>query len=216
MVTKEPSAYLRFVDVTRLYLRSDKFEDAVRVVGEIAEQMLAEREENRLFELINELLSCDSDNVQALRLLVRAYWWQRDTENLKAALERLAEAAEAAGLVQDERYALTQLTRLVPDQAHHIERLKQLGGPEVEVAGEDLPEIESVTQSVFDEPANVIEDQVEFDSETVSTSTSEAEFEWNSIPKVADSWTAPGGELEIAGNCRTGTNLPRRLRALPR
>jgi len=39
-------------------------------------------------------------------------------DKLKAALERMAEAAEAAGLVKDERYALTQLTRLSPDQSH--------------------------------------------------------------------------------------------------
>lgn len=197
LVAKESSAYLRFVELARLYLRSDKIEDAVRVVGEIAEQMLAEREENQLFELVNEMLTCDSDNVQALRLLVRAYWWQRDTENLKAALERLAEAAEAAGLVQDERYALTQLTRLVPDQAHHVERLKQLGGAEEEAAGEDMPEIETVTQPVMDEPAPVVEDQVEFEPQTSSTPTTEAEFEFSSMPEMAYSSSEPSGEMEI-------------------
>jgi hypothetical protein len=35
-----------------------------------------------------------------------ATWYLRNT------LERLAEAAEASGLVDDERYALTQLVRL--------------------------------------------------------------------------------------------------------
>ena len=197
LVARESSAYLRFVDVARLYLRSDRIEDAVRVVSGIAEQMLAEREENQLFELVNELLTCDSDNVQALRLLVRAYWWQRDIENLKAALERLAESAEAAGLEKDERYALTQLTRLVPDQAHHVERLKQLGGAEEEAAGEVLPEIETVAQPVFDEPAPAIEERVEFESQTMSAPTGEAEFEWSSIPDMAEAWTEPSGEMEI-------------------
>jgi len=196
LVARESSAYLRFVDVARLYLRSDKLEEAVRVVSRIAEQMLAEREENQLFELVNELLTCDSDNVQALRLLVRAYWWQRDTENLKAALERLAESAEAAGLVQDERYALTQLTRLVSDQAHHVERLKQLGGAE-ETAGEDLPEIETVTQPVLEEPAPAVKDRAEFEPQTLSTPTGEAEFEWNSMPDMVEPWTKPSSEMEI-------------------
>src|ERR1700738_1573935 len=104
LVAKESSAYLQYVDVARLYLRLDKVEDAVRVIAGIAEQMLAEREDTQLLELLDELLTCDSDNVQALRLSVRAFWWQRDMEKLKAALERLAEAAEAAGLVKDERY----------------------------------------------------------------------------------------------------------------
>jgi tetratricopeptide (TPR) repeat protein len=158
--------------------------------------MLAEREGNQLFELVNELLTCDSDNVSALRLLVRAYWWQHDTENLKAALERLAEAAEAAGLEQDERYALTQLTRLVPDQAHHLERLKQLGGAEAEAAGEDIPEIETVTP-VMHEPPSMVEDQIESEAQPSSTPTAEAEFGWTSIPDMAEPWSAASGEMEI-------------------
>lgn len=197
LVSKESSAYLRFVEVARLYLSIDKIDEAVRVVGGIAEQMLAEREESQLFELVNELLACDSDNVQALRLLVRAYWWQRDTDNLKAALERLAEAAEAAGLEQDERYALTQLTRLVPDQAHHVERLRQLGGAEPDAAGEDMPEIETVPQTVFEEPAQVVGDQVEFESQSLSTPVGEAEFEFDSIPEMSEHLTEPGDEIEI-------------------
>ena len=213
LVAKEPSAYLRFVEVARLYLRTEKFEDAVRVVGAIAEQMLAEREESQLFELVNELLTCDADNVQALRLLVRAYWWQRDNENLKAALERLAEAAETAGLVQDERYALTQLTRMAPDQAHHLERLKQLGGAETETAGEDMPEIEAVAQPVPDEPAPVVEDQVEFDPQTSSRPTAEAEFEWDSMPDMTKPWT--GGEMEIERGFTFETVVAEELPAPP-
>jgi len=105
-----------------------QIDEAIRLVAGIAEQMLAEREDNKLLDLVDEFLAGDADNVQALRLLVRAYWWQRDMEKLKGALERLAEAAQAAGLVKDERYALSQLTRLVPDQTHHVERLRELGG----------------------------------------------------------------------------------------
>src|SRR5438552_3931618 len=139
LVIKESSNYLRYVDVARLYLRGDRVDDAVRVVSLIAEQMLAEREDSQLLELVNELLACDSDNVQALRLLVRAHWWQRDTEKLKAALERLADTAATAGLEKDDRYALTQLTRLAPDQAHHVERLRELGGAEEDAMTEVFP-----------------------------------------------------------------------------
>lgn len=196
LVAKQSSAYLRYVDVARLYLRSDRSDDAVRVVGQIAEQMLAEREENQLFDLVNECLTCDSDNVQALRLLARSHWWKRDTENLKAALERLAEAAEAAGLVKDERYALTQLTRLVPDQAHHAERLGQLGGAEEEDAAETLAEFETSDQPAFAELAPVAENQLECES-PAPASAGEAEFEWNSVPEMADPWSAPTGEMEI-------------------
>jgi tetratricopeptide (TPR) repeat protein len=213
LVAKESSAYLRFVEVARLYLKTDKIGDAVRVVDGIAEQMLAEREGNQLFELVNELLTCDSDNVQALRLLVRAYWWQRDTESLKAALERLAEAAEAAGLEEDERYALTQLTRLVPDQAHHLARLRQLGGAEAEAGGEDMPEIETVTP-VMDEPAAVVEDQIEFAAQP-SSPTAEAEIGWTSIPDMAEPWSAASGEMEIERGFAFETVVAQELPAPP-
>jgi tetratricopeptide (TPR) repeat protein len=199
LIAKEPSAYLRYIDVVRLYLRSDKVEDAVRVVAGIAEQMLAEREENKLLELLDELLTCDSDNVQALRLLVRAFWWQRDMEKLKAALERLAEAAEAAGLEKDERYALTQLTRLAPDQAHHVERLRQLGGAEADAAAEDLPEMQSMVQPQ-PEPeaeATTVTSEFVFDSPGSSIPVGESEFEWSPATDMAEVRSEFGDEIEI-------------------
>jgi len=188
LVAKESSAYLRFLDVARLYLRGDKVEDAVRLAARITEQMLAEREAEQLLALIDELLACDADNVQALRLLVRAHWWQRDMEKLRAALERLAEAAQAAGLDADERYALTQLTRLVPEQGDHAARLEQLGGAEETAADEVLPEFTTV-DAESSESIGSTSGQFMFQSETVSTPTGEAEFEWNSVAEIdTDAW----------------------------
>lgn len=195
LVAKDSSAYLQYVDVARLYLREDKVDDAVRVIVGIAEQMLAGREDHQLLDLVNEFLACDSDNVQALRLLVRAFWWQRDMEKLKAALERLAEAAEAAGLVKDERYALTQLTRLAPDQTHHVERLRQLGGAEEEAAAEVLPVSESVGESEA-EATPAANDEYVFDS-PASTPVGESEFEWSPVEDMAELRSRSGNEFEI-------------------
>jgi tetratricopeptide (TPR) repeat protein len=181
--------------VGRLYLKTDKVDDAVRVIAGIAEQMLAEREDNQLLELVDEFLTCDSDNVQALRLLVRAFWWQRDMEKLKASLERLAEAAEAAGLEKDERYALTQLTRLAPEQTHHLDRLRELGGAEEEAASEVLPISETADaseSSSMHEPNN----EYVFDS-PASTPVGESEFEWSPVEDMAELRTEQGQEFEI-------------------
>src|SRR5438874_723818 len=142
LIEKQSSAYLRLIEVARLYLRLDQVDAAVGVVARISEQMLAEREEHQLLELLNEFLTCDAYNVQALRLLVRAHWWQRDADNLKASLERMAEAAEAAGVIDEERYALTQLARLAPENTAYAERLHELGGATDEAAAEVLPEFE--------------------------------------------------------------------------
>ncbi|HVS83405.1 MAG TPA: tetratricopeptide repeat protein [Pyrinomonadaceae bacterium] len=192
LVAKESSAYLRYIDVARLYLRTDKVEDAVRVVACITEQMLAEREAEQLLVLVDELLACDSDNVQALRLLVRAHWWQRDMEKLGASLERLAEAAQAAGLESDERYALTQLTRLVPEHGHHAERLEQLGG--AEETAELLPEFATSNES----PSETTTDQFAFQSEAVSAPVGEAEFEWNSLGEITDAGSETSAEASGA------------------
>ena len=190
LVAKESSAYLRYIEVARLYLRTDQVDDAVRIVDRITEQMLAEREVERLLVLVDELLSCDSDNVQALRLLVRAHWWQRDMDALKASLERLAEAAQAAGLDADERYALTQLTRLVPEQGPHAERLEQLGG--AEETAELLPEIVAGDSSADLPTASV---QFEIESEPVSAPRAEIEFEFNSVADGNEAWTEPSAEF---------------------
>jgi|ERR1051326_1390306 tetratricopeptide (TPR) repeat protein len=200
LVSRESSIYLRYTEVARLYLRCDRVDDAVRVVGLIAEQMLAEREDNQLLELVNELLACDSDNVQALRLLVRAHWWQRDTEKLKAALERLADAAQAAGLEKEERYALTQLTRLVPDQIHHVERLNQLGGAEEDAIAESLPDETVPTFDCSDEEITDSESQPEefmVASTTSNTPGGEFEFEWNSVDEIPEQWSQANNEISL-------------------
>jgi len=200
LIGKEPSNYLRYIDVARLYLRCDGIDDAVRVVDLIAEQMLAEREDHQLLDLVNELLACDSDNVQALRLLVRAHWWQRDTEKLKAALERLADAAAAAGLEKDERYALTQLTRLAPDQAHHVERLRELGGAEEDALTEAFPEeapraFDSATEPLVDAVSGTDEFIVE--STTAAAPNGEFEFEWNTVTDVSKQSSQPDSEISF-------------------
>ncbi len=196
LVAKESSAYLQYVEVARLYLKADKVDEAVRVMTGIAEQMLAEQEDNQLLELIDELLACDSDNVQALRLLVRAFWWQRDMEKLKAALERMAEAAEAAGLVKDERYALTQLTRLAPDQTHHVERLRELGGAEEEAAAEMLPVSESPSATAEAPTTPKADVEYAFDPPP-SNPVGESEFEWSPVEDMAELRSESGDEFEI-------------------
>jgi len=60
---------------------------------------------------------------------------------LKASLERMAEAAEAAGVIDEERYALTQLTRLAPEHTAYTDRLQELGGATEEAAAEVLPNL---------------------------------------------------------------------------
>jgi len=189
LIAHEPASYLRFTEVARLYVRHGKLAEAIKVVAKILEPMLAEREHGQLLKLIDELLASDADNVPALRLLMRAHWWLRDMDGLKAALERLAEAAQAQGLSEDERYALTQLTRLDSSQEEHIARLNELGGPIEEEAVEPLPEFEAVAEP---DPASVASTQ-EFvmNSQEVAPVSDETVFDWNPVAEVSEELAAP-------------------------
>jgi len=195
LVSKDSSAYLRFVEVARLYVSSDNSDKAVAVIASISEQMLADREDKQLLDLVAEFLVRDADNVQALRLLVRVYWWQRDVENLRAALDRMAEAAEAAGLADDERYALTQLTRLAPEQTAYAERLAQLGGATEAAAAEILPDFDPIEGVQENADAPVV-NEFAIHNEEVS-SHEENTFEWNSIADTPEPSDQAGHDFDI-------------------
>lgn len=179
LLAHDPGGYRRYIEVARVYLKLGQEDEAVRVLGEILERMLAGREESDLLQLVDEILASAPEHVGALRLLARIHWWQRDTEKLRSVLERLAESAEAAGMVEDERYALTQLIRLAPDESRYAERLETIGGAldeEVEshqsdgFAADVVPTFENF--AIVDESAALVDDNV---------SEPAAEFEWNSV-----------------------------------
>ena len=192
LVESEPGSYMRFTEVARLYVRQGKMAEAVSVVAKITEQMLAERQHPQLLTLIDELLASDADNVQALRLVARAHSWLRDMKGLKASLERLAEAAQAQELNDDERYALTQLTRLDPGQEEHVARLNELGGPIEEEAVEPLPEFAAVAER---EPERVAPaEEFVSNSQEFAAASDDATFEWNPIAETSAEPTAPADD----------------------
>jgi len=214
LVAAEASHYGRFIDVARLYLKADEADEAVRVLSSITEQMLSGREDETLMELLNEVLSRDPEHVEALRLLVRVHAWQRDDEKQHQALERLAEAAEAAGLPDVERSALLQLAQFAPDQ-RYLERLHALGH-----AGTPPPDAYAGQQQHDDDEAAAEEEVPSFESfammgDAASTADAmgmpaaeSAEFEFNSVAPPAqqqdpsasfadlnDDWASPSGSV---------------------
>jgi tetratricopeptide (TPR) repeat protein len=177
LIKQDPLEYARLVPVARLYLKVGEIDETTRLLTSIVEQMLSGRDEKELLEVVNEVLARNPDQVEALRLLVRVHWWQRDMEALRAALERLAEAAEAGGHIEDERYALTQLVRLAPDEQKFVDRLNEIGGVQQEAAEapmlspdsfEQVPEFETFAVTT-EEPEAIVPDKKEqFEWEVVS------------------------------------------------
>jgi len=175
LMNQDASHYRRQIEVARLYLKLGQEDEAARILGSIIERMLAGREENDVQELLDELLAHNPEHVPGLRLLARLHWWQRDMEKLRGVLERLAESAEALGLADDERYALTQLVRLAPEEHRYVERLEALGGsleePTESTGLEDVPALEFEGFSI-----------TETESEAAHEPKAEAfDFEWNSV-----------------------------------
>jgi tetratricopeptide (TPR) repeat protein len=193
LMSQDASNYRRYIEVARVYLKLGQEAEVARILAIVIEPMLAGREENDLLELVNELLARDPEHVAGLRLLARIHWWQRDMEKLRATLERLAEAAEAAGLAEDERYALTQLVRLAPDEQRYVDRLHMLGGSldEGVDATSIMDDVSSTGVSSFESFAIV----GETDPGIQEVANSEAsEFEWNSVAEEA----APRAEVSFA------------------
>jgi len=229
IVSKEPSSYMKYLDVARLYLKLGKAADAMRVLGLVAGQALVEEEDARLLAIVEEALAGDADNTEALRLLVRVYWRQRATGKLEDALERLVESAQAAGLNGDERFALTQLNRLFPEMVQYIDRLKELGGPE-ENAADTLPDFAApdappdIAQEETMAAANQFEDHylseipsaapppVVLAPPPVADAPQEFSIEWNSLAESQESAARPGSEFstgfEIGYESITGPEEP--------
>jgi tetratricopeptide (TPR) repeat protein len=127
LIELEASNYPQLFEVARLYLQRGDTNAAVGVLARVTEPALAGRQEQKLLGLLNEALARDPEQIEALRLLLRIYTWQRDDDRMRVTLERLAEAAQTHNLPGEERRALEHLVRLVPfDQSYH-ERLSELG-----------------------------------------------------------------------------------------
>ena len=190
LISQDASNYRRYVEVARVYLKAGDENESARILGTILEPMLAGREENDLLELVDELLARNPEHVASLRLLARIHWWQRDMDKLRSVLERLAESAEAEGLADEERYALTQLVRLAPEEQAYLDRLNALGGVLEDVSeGTSMVGDPSLAGVPSFESFAIVEETTDSVSEPEvgETGTSD-EFEWNSVAEagVAD------------------------------
>ncbi|HEX7955654.1 MAG TPA: tetratricopeptide repeat protein, partial [Pyrinomonadaceae bacterium] len=187
LVGRDPSSFMLLFDVARLYLRAGNTEDATRLLARVADPALAARQEPTLAEILQEVLARNPEQLEAHRLLVRTHASSHDDAKLRAALERLADAAEATGAVEDERRALTRLARLAPDDQAALARLEELGGPLFEEGDAPAPAEDAPTFERFmlgdDAPAS--------QPAPPTAAAGGAEFEWNS---VAEPQAAPAAE----------------------
>jgi tetratricopeptide (TPR) repeat protein len=202
LMAQDSSHYTQFLPVTRLFLKLGEVDETIRILSTIIERMLAGREERELLELVNQVLERNPDHVSALRMLVRVHWWQRDMDALRSSLERLAESAEASELVDEERYALTQLVRLAPDEQRYLDRLNLLGGLPDE-APEDFLRREEPSSDVPEfENFAVVEDQDEIEEPVAAASDefeTNASIDFDTGGSLDTGAFATGSEFETSG-----------------
>lgn len=126
LVEIEPANYPKFLDLIRTYLNVDDSASAARILTMSNEYLLAGGQSDECGKWINEILEREPDQLAGLHLLVRYNSWLNDTAGIRLALERLNEAASKAGSVDDERFALAQLTVIRPHETHYRDRLNEI------------------------------------------------------------------------------------------
>jgi tetratricopeptide (TPR) repeat protein len=214
LVSRDHSSFPLYFDVARLYLNQGASDEAARVLGWVAEPALAGKQEPALTELLQEVLARNPEQMDAHRTLVRACESARDEARLASALERLAEAAEVTGEVEEERRALTRLLQLAPAESRFAERLEEIGGPLYEDLGAHAPS--DAPAGAGDVPtfeSFMLNDAPAAPPPPPPPSETPAEFEWNSVaeqqpssqPDASASFAdlndlTDGSSFEVSGN----------------
>jgi tetratricopeptide (TPR) repeat protein len=126
LVEMEPANYPKFLELAHIYLENGDVVSATRILSVSSEHMLVGGQAEEFSSLVNAVLEKDPDQLDALRLQARYCSWQRDEEALCSSLDKLAQVARAAGSDEDERFALLQLTMLVPHDIGYADRLREI------------------------------------------------------------------------------------------
>lgn len=126
LVEIEPANYPKFLELAHIYLESGDVNSSTRILSMSSEHMLVGGQADEFNSLVNAVLEKDPEQLDALRLKARYCSWQRDEEALCQSLGKLAQVAKNAGSVDDERFALLQLTMLVPHDVGYADRLREI------------------------------------------------------------------------------------------
>ncbi len=126
LVEQEPANYPKFLDLIKVYLKNNDLNAAARILAMSSEHLLVGGQGEEFFFWTNEILARNPEHLDALRLLVRYYSWQRDADETKKSLERLAEMARSLDVFEDERYALSQLVMISPQETSYVQRLQEI------------------------------------------------------------------------------------------
>ena len=139
----EPTNYLKALDISEMHLASGDIDSAVRNLTIASEHMIVGGQALDLQARLERVETISPGRLDVVRLLARFCAWQKDDEYMRGTLMRLAELSKAAGAIEDERFALSQLVVAMPQDANYRARLREIH-QELGIS-EDIE-----TESVFD------------------------------------------------------------------
>jgi tetratricopeptide (TPR) repeat protein len=126
LVEYEPSNYEKFLELVSMYLERKEASSASRSLAMCSEHMLMGGQSEELYDKINAILSLDATELSAIRMQARYFSWKRDKDALQSTLINMAAVAKKSVAVDDERYALSQLSVLIPHQTEYSARLDEI------------------------------------------------------------------------------------------
>ncbi|MEP7075674.1 MAG: tetratricopeptide repeat protein [Acidobacteriota bacterium] len=124
LVEQEPANHPKLLDLVETYLSKDDLSGAARCLTLCIEHLLLGGKDREAEVWIDEILGRDETQLGALKLRVRYMSWRRDDKGLQTALIALDEASVAQGSLEDERYALSQLVMILPQELSYADRLR--------------------------------------------------------------------------------------------
>ena len=146
-------------------MNADNLDSACRIISMVSEHMLVGGAHKELLAYLEEVLARNPEHIEALRVMIRYHSWLKEENEVVRSLERLAEVARLNESDDDERFALSELIKLVPHETQFIERLKEInGGVDPETVGADkaIPEYGSYEAlSSDDDEGEAVEEVVE-------------------------------------------------------
>jgi tetratricopeptide (TPR) repeat protein len=126
LVESNPEDFPLCLELADLYLEQDDATSSARMLVLSSEYLLVAGRFDDLNLGVANVLERFPEQIEALRLLCDLHTWQRNESALIETLRRLLETARGAGSLEDERFAVSQLSMLVPSETEHAERVREL------------------------------------------------------------------------------------------
>lgn len=126
LVELDPASYPKFLEVANSYVEHDDVDATMRILTISSEHLLIDGNAEDYTRILAKVVELEPQNLEALKLAAKFYSWQRNEKATRESLEQLASAAHDKGVIEDERFALSQLLTIAPQETAFAARYKEI------------------------------------------------------------------------------------------